>query len=114
MDYELMDETNEKELLNWLVQYETLGDSLISFPHYHYSNDEIEYKPIRLSPNDPFVFDHSDYLNLFEFKIRFHKTYFQKIEQYDTIECEDAHLFPPANYKQVLSLKYHLERRGLL
>lgn len=108
---------NEKMLLCWLVEFEQLGDDLMDLHYFYFNVDgEPTKEYVKINRTEEVYLCAGDFAAQLKFLHIYNKYYWDMLEKYTTITeemwttLEDG---TEAAEKRV-SLKYHLQQRGLI
>ena len=113
-EYLVLNKDDEKKLLNWLTNYESLENQVGRFITFYLGtkNNGVLYFPLsaRLSTINILT---ADYKNIITFKRYFDLHYWDLLEKYDTVRQEDKYKHPYYSNDNT-SLQYHLKKRGMI
>ena len=115
-EYRTLEIENELPLLQWLAKFEYLFD-LLTFLHPDVVSEESMKSGIIILHNDYTTFFKTDLLkNCIELHEIFDTHYYNKLKKYNTLsEKEQENIIPfDDDYEQNSSLKYHLQKRGII
>lgn len=115
-EYNDMSIQNEVLLLTWLVKYEELFGNLILLAVNTVSEKAIEIGKEKIH-RDINVFFSVDLVKYcLSFYSKFNDLYYQKLDEYSTLtkEEKESDSYFNDNYSENSSLKYHLQKRGII
>ena len=115
LEFNTVDITNELQFLKWLVKYEALHYDLILLHPDTVSNEEMSTGIIKLSEDVNFHFKTALLQNCIGVEYVFDTYYYEKLNKYNTTPKERLEKQTPFDddIHDTLSLKYHLEKRGV-
>lgn len=106
----------EIDLLKWLVKYEHLYYELILLCGNIINEESIERGNSLLHQDYTVYFKTKILQNRIDLQELMDKYYYKKLNKYNTLSKEEQENQIPYdnNYEDTLSLKYHLEKRGII
>ncbi len=108
---------NELQLIKWLVKYEYLHNQLILMHPDTVSEEAMKTGIIKLSGEDSnFHFKTALLQNCIDVEDIFDTYYYEKLNKYNTTPEDVLENQSPFDdeYQKTSSLKYHLEKRGII
>lgn len=115
-EYSNSDINNEMELLVWLVKYESLFKKLILLPGNTIAEEGIEKGKQKLFRDSNIFFSIDIFSNNLSFYEIFDKYYYTKLKEYSTLTVDEQEAMMPFddNFEELNSLKFHLQKRGII
>jgi hypothetical protein len=107
---------DELQLLKWLVDYEYLKDNFITLSGNTITEESLANGRGQILKGLDVYFKTELIQNCIDFDITFNQYYIPIIRKYNTFSKEEEDGIMPFddNYDEITSLKYHLEKRGIL
>lgn len=115
-EYKSIDTRNEIDLLKWLVKYEHLYYELILLCADIVTVESIQTSKTLLHKDYTIYFKTNILQNCIELQELIDKHYNEKLNKYNTLSLEEQENQIPFDddYQNTSSLKYHLEKRGII
>lgn len=115
-DFKSIDLEEEIQILRWLVAYEYLHHKLILLHPNIVSEENLKSGRINLHTDYTAYFKTEILKNCIDLQELFDKHYYEKLNKYTTTSKEDDEYQTPFDddYENTSSLKYHLEKRGII
>lgn len=115
-EFKSIDLNNEIDLLKWLVQYEHLYYELILLCANIVTEESLQTGNSVLHKDYTVYFKTNILQNCIDLQELLDKHYYEKLNKYNTLSQEEQENQIPFDddYKNTSSLKYHLEKRGII
>lgn len=110
------DRPDGKRLIYWLLKYEHLSNEHLFDLTIKYYNEETDWSHISLDDKYNIRMDIKPFEHLIRFKRLYDSYYFDMVDKYNDMSDEEVNkLFAEDDgWKKFGSLRYHLERKGLI
>ena len=115
-EYKSLNNRNEIDLLKWLVKYENLYYELILLSANIVTEESIQTSKTLLHKNYTIYFKTNILQNCIYLQELLEKHYYENLNKYNTLSQEEQENQIPFDdeYENTSSLKYHLEKRGII
>ena len=115
-EFSLVNLEEEIQILKWFVKFEYLHYNLILLHPDTVSEESLQSGKIVLYKDFAVYFKTEILINCINLEELFEKHYYEKLNKYNTLSQEEQEKQMPFdnNYENTSSLKYHLEKRGII
>ena len=115
-EFSLVNLEEEIQILKWLVKFEYFHYNLILLRPDTVSEESLQSGKIILYKDFTVYFKTEILINCINLEELFDKHYYEKLNKYNTLSQEEQEKQMPFDddYQNTSSLKYHLEKRGII